>query len=601
MFGDVGTDTSSYPSPATAAPQSSNADIFAMPANEPIGNELDSMFGGDESLLENNETGIFTMTMGNEPTGSDIENQLDSIFGNSAPASPHAPAQAQPASEIIGEGAFKPAMGEPSGDDIGDRLDFMFAEPDSVSGATGSGEQDMVFFDSGMGMTNNSATPPASSIPTITEDDFTDGEPSGDDIENRLSSLFGGEAFQTSLDDNDPILSNEQYDISAIIAEELNASGNDIASDTAEEQDVSGDDISSRIDDLFAQHGDGSVAPDFSSFEAADSGQALSEENDSALFDFNYTETVDSEINNLIASAQDSPQSSPQDLAQNLTEDSPQNLMPDNKQNLVEDYIQGFMQDNSITADSFQDIVHDTIIDDDSIENSTDMLSEPQQQADNSIFDSPENSEQTAVEPTAQSASNPDEVSGDDIEARLKDLFNDTGAASSALPEESAVKFEEPLPGQSLDDSIFSSDEKTFHNENVFTNELIDAGNTEHNLIDTAEQEYAINGDDVQEKIRQLFKSGVSETETIDLGTSFGENEIDERDAAAALELPDHVLTPTLADIYFQQGQPKLSLQIYERLALRDPKDPRLQSKIQEIKDFLGSEAGDESTKKKTR
>jgi tetratricopeptide (TPR) repeat protein len=577
MFGEISPDPIPSSYPAAALPQNSGADMFTAATDEPTGsdieNQLDSMFGSGfdsgqplasaaEAVSENNETGIFTMAM-DEPTGSDIENQLDSIFGNSAAAS--APASA--VLETAGADAFTPAMGEPTGEDIGDRLDVLFAEPDSVSSAAGNGEQDMVFFDSGAGMTNNSATPPASSIPTISEtEDFAagelltdNGEPSGEDIENRLNSLFG-EPFQTSIDDNDPILSNEQYDISAIMAE-MNDGGNESASGAAVEQDVSGDDISSRIDELFAKHGDGSAAPDFSGFDMSDDGgQMLAAENDSALLNFNYTENVDSEINNLIAAAHDSPNNSQPDFAQN------------NRSGSIED--SAYTLTEPLPADS--------------------------------LLNLQESSEQTVIESAAQGSTDTDVVSGDDIEARLTGLFSgeDAAAPSDDALQKPAADFEEPLIKQPVGDSIADSNDKVFHNENAFTGELIDTTDAESNLlIDTSEQPFEIDGDDVQEKIRQLFKSGVSETEIIDTGASFGESEIDERDADAALELPDHVLTPTLADIYFQQGQPKLSLQIYERLSLRDPKDNRLQAKIQEIKDFLDSEsnASDESTKKKTR
>ncbi|MBN1600527.1 MAG: hypothetical protein JW915_02910 [Chitinispirillaceae bacterium] len=58
--------------------------------------------------------------------------------------------------------------------------------------------------------------------------------------------------------------------------------------------------------------------------------------------------------------------------------------------------------------------------------------------------------------------------------------------------------------------------------------------------------------------------------------------EIDEKDTP--YNIPDHVLTPTLADIYFQQGQYQLALQIYSRLSEKDPDNDRLQSRIIEIK-----------------
>ena len=48
--------------------------------------------------------------------------------------------------------------------------------------------------------------------------------------------------------------------------------------------------------------------------------------------------------------------------------------------------------------------------------------------------------------------------------------------------------------------------------------------------------------------------------------------------------IPDHVLTPTLADIYFQQGQPNLAVQIYSRLLERDPDNDKIARRLDEIK-----------------
>jgi tetratricopeptide (TPR) repeat protein len=55
-------------------------------------------------------------------------------------------------------------------------------------------------------------------------------------------------------------------------------------------------------------------------------------------------------------------------------------------------------------------------------------------------------------------------------------------------------------------------------------------------------------------------------------------------DGMSQYSIPDHVLTPTLADIYFQQGQPKLALQIYTRLLEVNPDNERITARIQEIK-----------------
>lgn len=58
--------------------------------------------------------------------------------------------------------------------------------------------------------------------------------------------------------------------------------------------------------------------------------------------------------------------------------------------------------------------------------------------------------------------------------------------------------------------------------------------------------------------------------------------DIDQRDIP--YNIPDHVLTPTLADIYFQQGQLQLALQIYSRLLEKEPDNDRIQGRILEIK-----------------
>ncbi len=54
--------------------------------------------------------------------------------------------------------------------------------------------------------------------------------------------------------------------------------------------------------------------------------------------------------------------------------------------------------------------------------------------------------------------------------------------------------------------------------------------------------------------------------------------------------IPDHVITPTLADIYFQQGQPLLALEIYKRILARDPDSTRIKARIQEIQRSMTDE-----------
>ena len=59
--------------------------------------------------------------------------------------------------------------------------------------------------------------------------------------------------------------------------------------------------------------------------------------------------------------------------------------------------------------------------------------------------------------------------------------------------------------------------------------------------------------------------------------------------------IPDHVLTPTLADIYFQQGQPQLAMQIYKRLLEADPDNERIAQRLKEIEDHIEEISGQET------
>jgi predicted Zn-dependent protease len=55
------------------------------------------------------------------------------------------------------------------------------------------------------------------------------------------------------------------------------------------------------------------------------------------------------------------------------------------------------------------------------------------------------------------------------------------------------------------------------------------------------------------------------------------------------------VLTPTLADIYFQQGQPQLALQIYRRLLSADPDNERMAQRIAEIERGIATQEVEET------
>jgi len=50
----------------------------------------------------------------------------------------------------------------------------------------------------------------------------------------------------------------------------------------------------------------------------------------------------------------------------------------------------------------------------------------------------------------------------------------------------------------------------------------------------------------------------------------------------------DRLLTKTLADIYFQQGHFEKAHEIYKTLSEKNPSDPEIQERLQELNEKLG-------------
>jgi hypothetical protein len=66
-------------------------------------------------------------------------------------------------------------------------------------------------------------------------------------------------------------------------------------------------------------------------------------------------------------------------------------------------------------------------------------------------------------------------------------------------------------------------------------------------------------------------------------------------------DLPDQVLSPTLANIYIEQGQPQFALKIYQRLAAKDPANQEIQQKISDVEKRIAKGAGDAAPPKPRR
>lgn len=62
---------------------------------------------------------------------------------------------------------------------------------------------------------------------------------------------------------------------------------------------------------------------------------------------------------------------------------------------------------------------------------------------------------------------------------------------------------------------------------------------------------------------------------------------LEQEDFSKVENIPDHVLTPTLADIYFQQGQASLAVGIYKRLLVKNPENIKIEERIEEIEEYI--------------
>jgi tetratricopeptide (TPR) repeat protein len=216
------------------------------------------------------------------------------------------------------------------------------------------------------------------------------------------------------------------------------------------------------------------------------------------------------------------------------------------------------------------------------------------------------------------------EMSGDDVAGRLDELFSEDlekdMAALDSIPDED--KAEESSKGfytisgedagrAAPDDALLAeldkvdiggegqerlepvkpSDEKTV---------LLDQETEDTMLAD--EETIAADGRDPflprpETDTQRAEGSGVRSQDRTEMmpteeTVAYDDEEEKTRPADRPYSIPDHVLTPTLADIYFQQGQPQLAQQIYKRLLDADPDNERIARRLKEIEEHIDSIAG---------
>jgi tetratricopeptide (TPR) repeat protein len=209
------------------------------------------------------------------------------------------------------------------------------------------------------------------------------------------------------------------------------------------------------------------------------------------------------------------------------------------------------------------------------------------------------------------------EMSGDDVVGRLEELFSDNLMEDGGL---------ESIPEGDKDDGEVNQGFYTMSGENAQTTDSEDSLLSELDESDSEgpEKETLDITRDAGDKTVLMEQDGgdmtlaASEEETImsgllpkqpalaEDGDDVFVNEATQINLPAAEEqsqteagtqysIPDHVLTPTLADIYYQQGQPKLALQIYNRLLEADPDNERIVKRTREIEHFIAMQETEET------
>ncbi len=171
----------------------------------------------------------------------------------------------------------------------------------------------------------------------------------------------------------------------------------------------------------------------------------------------------------------------------------------------------------------------------------------------------------------------PGEDDQNEVMEEVSDFYTISGRDASRVVEEeipeniSEVEFETPSP---ITEDFSSEPAEEDLKEGI-------------QLTDDRNQKTLSDASEILRKV-EIYKepSGGSEPikgEEVEVQSLSDEDtsEPDERDKP--FSIPEHVLTPTLADIYYQQGQHQLAIQIYRRLLEREPENERFINRIKEI------------------
>jgi tetratricopeptide (TPR) repeat protein len=535
--------------------------------------------------------------------------------------------------EIVAD-IFSNSEAAVTGDDITARMSMMFKEeavmPEIAQEAVGqpAGLDSGILSEAAPGMPENRSeeTPPSEPLPE---------EISGSDISSRIEQLFGeagreemGLPEQPSTVDYTSIFDASTSDsvqspLQGSIAESDAAHEDVIKSqeESEEGREVSGEDIVMRMSEIFEKTDDAASA-------VQSSEETLSTENADSLI-LGMSETPDSSGFAPPAPESETPETlvqqeavSGDDIAERLetifeeevsapsmisslpVDEGPALPQTNEAEPLIPDAI---ALENSLELQEEVPAVEATVVQDAENDPLLPLVEQTQvipladtgiqfvSDAVGSSLNAPseelgqENiNEPSADSPDGEPALSAPEMSGDDIRARLDEIFPE-----SLTSEETLTMVDEIPDGDKIDEKP---------NEGFYTM----SGNNA--VTKTSDETLFLKQLDEAEIELPLGSKGggdallaeLPDSDRIETGPIGSQEENSHDDLSLSSEqsgadplsaIPDHVLTPTLADIYFQQGQPHLAVQIYSRLLEKDPDNEKIANRLRIIKSLIDENA----------
>jgi tetratricopeptide (TPR) repeat protein len=451
---------------------------------------------------------------------------------------------------------------EVSGSDISNRIEQLFGESareEIIAPVQGSATDYSQMFDSSQPIAPQSQQQEPILTPDVDRgeagnilvDEEGQTDVSGEDIVTRMSEIFEKTAEVVSqISDvfGESPLREKGFSIVPEGSDRSDASGSDLPEkpETLEEETISGDDIARRLETIFEEEAAVSL----------DTGADLSTQK----------AEIHAEENSVLAVTQetDTPIMESVSFEEALKTPAEQiSVEKSDVQDIVNDDIAPFIE--QAQAGDPSDAENTTTI------NRVGSLKESSPQEINESMEDALSSEEA-----------PD-MSGDDVRSRLEEIFPDS------LNSEDTLSIVNEIPDGEKDGETPNQGFYTMSGDDAI------AKIPDESLLKQLD-EVEIDLSSVDKSVIETSAAPRTELNSIETDGAMDEESALEDDSSQVSDtpetgnfdsIPDHVLTPTLADIYFQQGQPNLAVQIYSRLLEKDPDNEKISKRLETIKNFI--------------